>query len=264
MTKALRIITYIIASSSAIYCSAQTITTPKIVIGITVDQMRYDYLQRYQNDFSQDGFLRLIREGFMATNHHYNYIPTYTGPGHASIFTGTTPSLHGIIQNDWFDRKSGKMIYCSSDTAVIGVGTESVAGQMSPRYLQSSTLGDALKLHSNQRSKVIGIALKDRGATLTTGRTADAAYWFVGGTEGNWVSSTWYMNELPAWVQEFNRSGKSSEYLKQNWQLFSDEKKYDESLADNNAYETPFKGQQRPVFPYNLTELAPQNGNFEI
>lgn len=264
MANTLRIISFILTSSSAILISAQIIPTPKIVIGITVDQMRYDYLQRYQNDFSQDGFLRLMREGFMATDHHYNYIPTYTGPGHASIFTGTTPSLHGIIQNDWFDRKSGKMIYCSSDTAVKGVGTESVAGQMSPRHLQSSTLGDALKLHSNQRSKVIGIALKDRGATLTAGRTADAAYWFVGGTEGNWVSSTWYMNELPAWVQEFNRSGKSSEYLKQNWQLFSDEKNYDESLADNNAYETPFKGQQRPVFPYNLNELAPQNGNFEI
>jgi predicted AlkP superfamily pyrophosphatase or phosphodiesterase len=244
--------------------SSQTPSSPKIVIGVTVDQMRYDYLQRYRNDFSQDGFVRLMREGFMATNHHYNYVPTYTGPGHASVFTGTTPSMHGIIQNDWFDRHSGKMIYCSSDSTVKGVGTESAAGQMSPKFLQSSTLGDALKLHTRQRSKVIGIALKDRGATLTAGRTADAAYWFVGGTEGKWVSSTWYMNELPAWVNEFNGLGKPSDYLQQDWELFMLEASYDESIADNNAYETPFKGQQRPVFPYKLSELAPQNGNYEM
>jgi predicted AlkP superfamily pyrophosphatase or phosphodiesterase len=264
MTNALKFIILSFGLLLNVFCAAQANTHPKIVIGITVDQMRYDYLQRYRNDFSQDGFVRLMREGFMATNHHYNYVPTYTGPGHASIFTGTTPSIHGIIQNDWFDRSSGKMIYCSADSAVKGVGTESSSGQMSPQFLRSSTLGDALKLHTQQRSKVIGIALKDRGATLTAGRTADAAYWFVGGTEGKWISSTWYMNELPAWVNEFNSSGKPSEYLKQDWKLFESENKYDESLADNNAYETPFKGQQRPVFPYKLSELAPQNGNFEI
>jgi len=250
--------------SPQLICSSQSRIKPKIVIGITVDQMRYDYLERYRNDFGQDGFVRLMQEGFMATNHHYNYVPTYTGPGHASIFTGTTPSIHGIIQNDWYDRASGKMIYCSADTSVKGVGTDSGSGQMSPHYLNSSTLGDALKLHTQQRSKVIGIALKDRGATLTAGRTADAAYWFVGGAEGKWVSSSWYMSELPAWVNEFNSSGKSSDYLKRDWKLLATEDRYDESLADNNAYETPFKGQQRPVFPYKLSELAAQNGNFEI
>ena len=264
MTNALRILLISLGVTRMLFSAAQSTSQPKIVIGITVDQMRYDYLQRYRNDYSRDGFLRMMREGFLATNHHYNYVPTYTGPGHASIYTGTTPSFHGIIQNDWFDRASQSMIYCSSDTTVKGVGTESPAGQMSPQYLQSSTLGDALKLHTNQRSKVIGVALKDRGATLTAGRTADAAYWFVGGTEGRWVSSTWYMKELPAWVNEFNQSGKAKEYLKQDWKLYAGEEKYDESISDNNAYETPFKGQQRPVFPYPLSELAPQNGNYEI
>lgn len=264
MTNALRIVLISLGTTLMLLSMAQTPSQPKIVIGITVDQMRYDYLQRYKNDFSEDGFLRLMRDGFLATNHHYNYIPTYTGPGHASIFTGTTPNFHGIIQNDWFDRTTGKMIYCSSDTTVKGVGTESAAGQMSPQYLHSSTLGDALKLHTQQRSKVIGIALKDRGATLTAGRTADAAYWFVGGVEGRWVSSTWYMNTLPNWVSAFNSNGKAAEYLKQDWQMVAADEKYDESLEDNNAYETPFKGQLRPVFPYKLTELAPQNGNYEI
>jgi predicted AlkP superfamily pyrophosphatase or phosphodiesterase len=237
---------------------------PRLIVGITIDQMRYDYLLRYWNDFGSCGFRRLVDDGFLCHNMHYNYMPTYTGPGHASIFTGTTPSYHGIIQNDWYDRLSNAMIYCSSDTSVAGVGTSSKAGQMSPHYLTASTLGDMVRLQTNQRGKVIGVALKDRGAILPAGRTADAAYWFVGGDEGVWASSSWYMNTLPSWVTDFNAKRKADEYLGMTWNLLRDVSAYDESIADNNAHETPFKGTTKPVFPYDLNALRSANGNYEL
>jgi predicted AlkP superfamily pyrophosphatase or phosphodiesterase len=237
---------------------------PKLIMGVTVDQMRYDYIEKFWNDFGDKGFKRLLGDGFFCRNLKYNYMPTYTGPGHASIFTGTTPAFHGIIQNDWFERSSGLTIYCSSDSTATGVGTSSAAGKMSPQYLLASTIGDELKIFSNNRSKVFGIAMKDRGAILPAGRTADAAYWFVGGTEGVWATSNWYMNDLPTWVKDFNASGKATNYINQTWNLALDEARYDESMQDNNAYEAPFKGVLRPVFPYNLSELRASNGNFDL
>ncbi len=238
--------------------------SPRLIVGITVDQMRYDYLLRYWNDFGSKGFQRLVDEGFLCHNLHYNYMPTYTGPGHASIFTGTTPAFHGIIENDWYNRMNDTIIYCSSDNSVKGVGTASKAGQMSPHYLTASTLGDMLRMRTNKRGKVIGISMKDRGAILPAGRTADAAYWFVGADEGVWASSSWYMNELPAWVVQFNQSKKADTYLSQTWNLYRDAAVYDESIEDNNAHETPFKGSTKPTFPYDLSALRAANGNYEM
>lgn len=243
---------------------AEKLRRPKLIVGITVDQMRYDYIEKFWEDFGNDGFKLLVNKGFFARNLHYNFMPTYTGPGHAAIFTGTTPSYNGIIANDWYERSSGRMIYCSSDSTVQGVGTNSAAGKMSPQYLTSTTLGDELKLFSNQRSKVFGIAMKDRGATLTAGRTADAAYWFVGGNEGNWATSSWYMNELPAWVIEYNNERLADKVMSQTWDLAKPVGSYEESLEDNNPYEMPFKGTTRPVFPYNMAELKALNGNFDL
>lgn len=237
---------------------------PKLVVGITVDQMRYDYIERYWNDFGPDGFKRLVQQGFFARNLHYNYAPTLTGPGHAAIFTGTTPAFNGIVANDWYLRKSDRMTYCAADTSVVGVGTQSAAGKMSPIFLQSTTIGDELKLFSNQRSKVIGIALKDRGAILPAGRTANAAYWFSGGDEGNWVSSSWYMDALPSWVTRFNEKRMADQWLNGAWAPLRDSATYGESLPDNNAYEMPFKGLIRPVFPYDLASLRKTNGNYEL
>ena len=237
---------------------------PKLIVGITVDQMRYDYIERFWNDYSKGGFRRLVGEGFFCRNLQYNYMPTYTAPGHASIFTGTTPAYHGIIENDWYERSSGLTIYCSSDSTVSGVGTASKAGQMSPHYLTSTTIGDELRLFTNKRSKVFGIAMKDRGAILPAGRTADAAYWFVGAEEGMWSTSTWYMNELPQWVQDFNAKGRPNALLSEAWTLLRDTSVYDESLPDNNAYETPYRGTLRPVFPYDLNAIRGTNGNFEL
>lgn len=237
---------------------------PRLIVGITVDQMRYDYIERYWSDYSDRGFKRLINEGFICRNMQYNYMPTYTGPGHASIFTGTTPAYHGIIQNDWYLRSTGKMMYCSADSSVDGVGTSSLGGKMSPNNLKTETIGDAMELFFNDRSKVIGISMKDRGAILPAGRTSDAAYWFVGAGEGVWASSSWYMQDLPSWVKTFNVSGKAESYMNQTWSLFKDASVYDESNADNNAHEAPFKSLLKPVFPYDLSSLRGTNGNYDL
>src|SRR5258705_11283614 len=132
---------------------------PTLVVGIVVDQMRYDYLFRYWDKYSDSGFKKLVNEGTLCKNVHYNYIPTYTAPGHATIYTGTTPSVHGIVSNDWYDRSSAKNIYCTDDSTVHGVGT---SGKMSPRNLLATTITDEVRLSTERRGKVIGIALKDR------------------------------------------------------------------------------------------------------
>ena len=81
---------------------------PKLVVGIVVDQMRYDYLYKYMEDYGSDGFRKLLNEGYSFDNAAYNFVPTYTGPGHASIYTGTTPARHGIVANDWVDPRTAK------------------------------------------------------------------------------------------------------------------------------------------------------------
>lgn len=236
---------------------------PKLVIGIVVDQMRYDYLTRFWNQFGEDGFKKLIKEGFLFKNNHYNYIPTYTGPGHASIFTGTTPASHGIIGNNWYNKFEEKEVYCVNDKSVNPVGTTSTSGKMSPHRMKSTTFGDQNRLHNQMRSKTIGIALKDRGAILPAGHSANAAYWFHGGNEAKWISSSYYMNELPEWVNAFNESGKAKSYLK-TWNSLKELSTYKESGKDTNTFERGFVGKEQASFPYDLKNLAPKNGAYDI
>ncbi|KAA6431211.1 alkaline phosphatase family protein [Rufibacter glacialis] len=224
---------------------------PKLVIGIVVDQMRYDYLYRYWDKYSANGFKRLLAEGFNFRNNHYNYVPTYTGPGHASIYTGTTPSMHGIVGNDWYNRTTGRNIYCAEDKSVATVGSSSKAGEMSPVNMIASTITDELKLATNQKSKVIGLSLKDRGAILPAGHAANAAYWFDG-SNGNMITSTYYMKELPAWVQAFNNQKLPDQYLSQPWNTLLPIDQYTESAADDQTYEGTFAGEAKPVFPHNI------------
>jgi len=240
---------------------AQNEPAPKLIVGIVVDQMRYDYLSRYWSKFGDDGFKKLVTEGISCTNTHYNYVPTYTGPGHASIYTGATPAVHGIIGNDWFNRKLGKNNYVTQDTSVIGTGTTTAAGKMSPQYLLTTTISDELRIASNLRSKVIGIALKDRGAILPAGHSANAAYWFEGST-GNWISSSWYLSQLPSWVVEFNNKKLPAEYLKTPWTTLLPIDEYTESTADDTPYEDLFAGETKPVFPHNFPLLGPLNYEF--
>lgn len=239
-------------------------TSPKLVVGIVVDQMRYDFLTRFADQYGETGFMRMMNEGFNAKDHHYSYAPTFTGPGHASIYTGTTPAQHAIISNGWYNMKTDTSLYCTEDQTVAGVGTTNSLGQMSPRNMLTTSMCDELKLFSNQRSKTIGVSIKDRGAILPAGHTADGAYWFIGGTEGNWVTSTYYRDELPGWVDDFNSSGKVDEYLATPWTLLLPESEYAASLPDNNPYEGAFAGGLRPTFPYQLDSLAAENGNYDI
>jgi predicted AlkP superfamily pyrophosphatase or phosphodiesterase len=230
------------------------LSRPKLVVGIVVDQMRYDYLYRYWDKYGQQGFKRLLREGFSYENAQYNYAPTYTGPGHASIYTGTTPAIHGIVGNDWYDRATAKNMYCTEDKTVQSVGSTSAAGLMSPKNLLTTTITDELRLATNRQSKVIGVSLKDRGAILPAGHMANAAYWFDG-SNGNWITSTFYMRELPAWVQAFNARKLSDKYLAQPWTPLLPLDQYTESTPDDNEFEKPFNGQPRPVFPHDLPKL---------
>ena len=180
---------------------------PKLVVGIVVDQMRWDYLYYYNNEFGEGGFKRLLREGRSCQNTMIPYIPTVTAIGHSSIYTGSVPALTGILGNDFFI--NGRPTYCCQDDSVQSVGSTTVEGKMSPRNLLASTIGDELKLATNFRAKVVGVALKDRAAILPAGHSADAAYWWDT-RAGHFVSSTYYMQQLPAWVEQFNKTHKTA------------------------------------------------------
>jgi predicted AlkP superfamily pyrophosphatase or phosphodiesterase len=236
---------------------------PKLVIGIVVDQMRYDYLTRFEPKFGEGGFKRMMREGFNCKNNHFNFVPTYTGPGHASIYTGTTPKYHGIIGNNWFDKNTKEMVYCAGDENVGPIGTLDKAGEMSPHRMQTTTFGDENRLFTQMRGKTIGISLKDRGAILPAGHTANGAYWFHGRDEGVWVSSSFYMDELPKWVKDFNTSEATESYLK-IWNTLYDISTYTESGADENSFEGGFRGKEKATFPYDLKALSQENRNFDI
>ncbi|MBQ0768537.1 MAG: alkaline phosphatase family protein [Bizionia sp.] len=243
--------------------SESTANKPRLVVGIVVDQMRYDYLTRFNDKFTDGGFKRMINDGFNCKNNHYNYVPTYTGPGHASIYTGTTPKYHGIIANYWYDKHEGARVYCAGDTLVNSIGTLSDAGKMSPHRMKTTTIGDENRLFTQSKGKTIGISIKDRGAILPAGHSANAAYWFVGDNEGAFVTSSFYMDTMPNWVSQFNASGKNESYLKV-WNTLYDISTYTESGADLNTFEGGFTGKESATFPYDLKALSVENGGFEI
>ncbi|MEC3906869.1 alkaline phosphatase PafA [Tamlana sp. 2201CG12-4] len=236
---------------------------PKLVLGIVVDQMRYDYLTRFYNKYGDGGFKRMINEGFNCKNNHFNYVPTKTAPGHASVFTGTTPKYHGIIGNDFYDRDSKKMVYCAGDDTVESVGTSTSSGKMSPHRMLVTTFADENRLFTQLQGKTIGISIKDRGAILPAGHSANAAYWFHGKDEGVWISSSFYMNKLPKWVEKFNASKTAKSYFK-DWDTYYDISTYTESGSDLNAFEGGFKGKETATFPYKLSKLKKKNGNFDL
>lgn len=228
---------------------------PKLVVGIVVDQMRYDFLTRYWDKYDNNGFKKLVNQGTTCRQMYYNYVPTHTAPGHSSIYTGTTPMVHGIIGNNWYVKETGKNMYCTQDDKVETVGSNSNAGKQSPRNLFSTTITDQLQLSNVGLSKVIGIALKDRGAILPAGNMADAAYWFDDACKC-WISSTYYMKELPQWVNTFNDKKYPDQYLNSTWTTLWPIESYTESIKDENPYEMIVKGKTAPVFPYNLKEIA--------
>jgi predicted AlkP superfamily pyrophosphatase or phosphodiesterase len=233
-----------------------TIARPKLVVGIVVDQMRYDYLYRYYDLYTEGGFKRMMNEGFNCRNNHYSYALTVTAAGHSSIYTGSVPAINGIVGNEWFDAASGKSVYCTEDSTVATVGSNNASvGKMSPKNLLVSTVTDQLRIATNFRNKTVGVAIKDRGSILPAGHTANASYWFDSKT-GNWVTSTFYMNDLPQWAKDYNAKKMPSEYLKKGWQLLLPADKYVQSTADDVPWEGKLPGAAKPVFPYELAGLA--------
>lgn len=227
---------------------------PKLVVGLVVDQMRWDYLYRYYDRYQNGGFKRMLNQGFTCENTYIDYLPTFTAVGHSTVYTGSVPAIHGIAGNDFIIQATGKTMYCAEDSSVQGVGSTSNGGKMSPKNLLVSTITDELKLATNFRSKVIGIAIKDRGGILPAGHLADAAYWYDGGS-GNWITSTYYMKELPTWVTTFNDQKNPEKYLKQDWNTLYPINTYLQSTPDDSKYEGKFSGAATPTFPVKTSEL---------
>lgn len=231
---------------------AQKEQQPKLVVGIVIDQMREDYLTRFSYHYSEDGFKKLMKEGYVFNNMHFNYAPTYTGPGHASIFTGATPYNHGIIANDWYDRNLQKEVYCAGDPDYTTVGSESKNGKMSPHRLLSSTIADQISLSQQFDNRSFGISIKDRGAIFPAGHSGQA-YWYDKKT-GDFITSTFYQKQLPDWVQTFNQDKKASAYMQKVWHPLHPLKSYTASGKDLLPYEAGYE-ENKPQFPYRLGNL---------
>ena len=225
---------------------------PKLVVGLVIDQMRWDYLYRFSELYGTGGFKRMLKEGFSSENNFIPYVPTYTAVGHTCIYTGSVPALTGIVGNNWFDKTTGKGVYCTDDSTVSTVGNTGKAGRMSPANLWVTTVTDELRLSNNFKSKVIGIALKDRGSILPAGHSANAAYWY---DAGKWITSTHYMSALPDWVTQFNGKDLAGKYMAKDWNTLLPLNRYDLSTADDKPYEDTIKGEKGVVFPHKLSSI---------
>ena len=236
---------------------------PKLVVAIVVDQMRYDFLENLSNRFTENGFKRLIDYGYNCKNNYFNYVPTVTGPGHSSISTGSTPMTHGVVGNNWYDREKKESIYCANDSDYRHIGGDAYSGNKSPNNLLVDTFADVNKLSNNNDSKTISVAIKDRGSILMGGKTADAAYWYYGKERAQWITSNYYMNELPDWVNNFNNEDNLEKYL-EDWVPFEEITNYDNYEIDDNNYEKQFKGKDNSAFPYSIKSLMKHNDCFDM
>lgn len=245
-------------NTSAAKTYPAVIDRPKLVVGLVVDQMRWDYLYRYYNRYVNGGLKRLVNEGFSAENTFIPYTPTYTACGHTCVYTGSVPALNGIIGNNWYDPQLKRDVYCSEDTTVRTVGSNTIAGMMSPKNMLTNTITDELRLATNFQGKVIGISLKDRGSILPAGHSANAAYWYDGQT-GDWITSTYYMKELPTWMQKYNSMKLADKYFAKNWNTLYPIASYTQSTTDNKSYEGKNRGEESPVFPHPLKLYAGKN-----
>jgi predicted AlkP superfamily pyrophosphatase or phosphodiesterase len=253
---------FLLSLSPLIACGKKEKTgQPKLVIGIVIDQMRWDYLYRFKDRYTDDGFKRIMKDGFNCQNTMINYLPTFTAPGHTCVYTGSVPALHGIVSNDWYDNVERKAVYCTEDADVMPVGSNNErAGKMSPKNMLATTITDELRLSNNMSSRVYGIAIKDRGSILPAGHLGNGAYWFDD-KSGNFISSTYYGKDLPGWMNTFNGQKLSEQYIKTTWETLYPIATYKQSLVDNNSYEGKLKGETAPVFPHTAKSFDGANYN---
>jgi predicted AlkP superfamily pyrophosphatase or phosphodiesterase len=236
---------------------SSTSSKPKLIVGIVIDQMRWDYINQFKAHFtSQQGFMRFVNEGASCNNNFIPYVPTVTACGHAAVYTGSTPAIHGIAGNQWYDNYQQRTVYCVEDPTVVSVGVEgSPAGKMSPVNVWTTTLGDEIKLANNFKSKVYGISIKDRGAIIPAGHSADGAFWYDS-KSGNFISSTYYGKNLPKWVTEFNGQHRVDSLYAKGWNLSLAKSVYEANCdGDMNAYESTPLGAEQKGFPYTLSQF---------
>lgn len=213
---------------------------PALVVVISVDQLAYDYLERFRKNYADDGVFALCqRDGVWMANCHHRHAFTITAPGHAVQLTGCYPSEHGIIENEWFDREQGKKVYCVADPAVKLIGTTIADTPVSPRNLWADTLGDRMKI-VDRRSKVFGIAIKDRASILMTGHLADAAYWMS--NDGLWITSDYYRKDLPGYLRTINDSDALERYAGQTWDRLLAADQYLHGEVEDSFGEKPYAG----------------------
>lgn len=227
---------------------------PQLVVGIVVDQMCYEYLYRYQARFGTNGFTKLMQQGTHCRNTQYNYVPTFTGPGHAAIYTGATPADHGIVANEWYDRTSRSEVNCVGDPNAKTVGSESADGMCSPHRMIANTVTDQLKL-TDPQAKVVSVSIKNRGAILPGGHLSDGSYWFDYSC-GRMITSSFFQNELPLWVQQFNAQQFPEKFMQQTWNTLYPIQTYTASGPDDSPYEHLLAGKTSPTFPYDLSNVA--------
>lgn len=228
---------------------------PRLVVGIVVDQMRWDYLERFAPLFkSNGGFKRMMNQGFSNDNCQIGYTPSVTACGHTGIYTGTVPAVHGITGNAWYDAQLKRSVYCSEDRTVDGVGAKGASdGKMSPRNMLTTSIADELRLATNFKGKTVGIAIKDRGAILPAGHSANGAYWFDA-KSGNFITSTYYYKELPEWVAKFNTRQVPDSLSKLGWnKSIADQLYMEYATADEKVYESKPFGANQVKMPYDLS-----------
>lgn len=231
---------------------------PKLVVGIVVDQMRWDFLYRYAERYGTGGFRRMLGEGFTCENTNIPYAQTVTAAGHTCAYTGSVPAIHGIMGNEWYDKAQGRDVYCTEDKSVKIIGGSEKAEPQSPRNLWATTICDELRLATNFRGKAIGVAIKDRGGILPAGHAANAAYWYDS-RSGNWVTSTYYMETLPGWVDKFNNRKIADSFYKLNWNTLYPISSYVQSDKDDVASEGKYGHESKPVFPHELASQVGKN-----
>jgi predicted AlkP superfamily pyrophosphatase or phosphodiesterase len=225
---------------------------PRLVIGIIVEQLKYDQLEKFREKLGENGIKRLINEGTFFKNASFQYMLTQSSTGHATISTGTEPSYHGITSDNWYLPLRNELIDCTRDISVNPVGGSFEAGLHSPVNLQASTFSDELKMATNKKAKIFAIGIKESSAILSAGHAANCAYWFDN-TTGTWMTSTYYIDSLPVWVNDFNAMKFSDSYLNNTWNLLRPSADYDECLPDSNSFESGFNGIN--YFPYDLKKM---------
>ena len=231
---------------------------PRLIVGITVSGMRYDYLSVYWDTFGEGGFKKMATNGANCKNARYSYLITEPSVGFASIATGARPSEHGVVSDYWYRRMTNEVVGSLDDPEQAAVGGTYGTGSISPRALHSRTLSDEMRVNSRFHSRSFGISMNPQAAVMMAGHTANGAYW-LDPVRAEWITSTYYMDSLPGWVNAFNSKNYRDLYLERNWETLKPIAEYEQSMLDNNPFETGFNGQI--TFPYDLQKISSTGRN---